>query len=158
MMAGVAAGWSLLSLPFDGTVLVALAALVLISLIDDFRSVGVIWRFTIHLASALLAMSMLLQPAYGLWPTLVAAFFATWMINLYNFMDGSDGLAGGMTVIGFGAYSAAALIGGDYLFAAINAVVAAAALAFLWFNFPPARVFMGDAGAIPMGYLAAVLG
>jgi len=72
-------------------------------------------------------------------------------------MDGSDGLAGGMAVFGFGAYGLAALAGGDFSFAAINLSVAAAACAFLFFNFPPARVFMGDVGAIPLGYLAAVL-
>jgi UDP-N-acetylmuramyl pentapeptide phosphotransferase/UDP-N-acetylglucosamine-1-phosphate transferase len=157
ILAGIAVGWSLLSLPFDARLLAALATLAAISLLDDLWSVPVVWRLAVHLAAAALAMTALLQPAYGLWAVVLAALFATWMINLYNFMDGSDGLAGGMAVIGFGIYGVAALIGGDYLFAAVNAVVAGAALGFLWFNFPPARVFMGDAGAIPLGYLAAVL-
>jgi UDP-N-acetylmuramyl pentapeptide phosphotransferase/UDP-N-acetylglucosamine-1-phosphate transferase len=85
-----------------------------------------------------------------------AVFATAWMINLYNFMDGMDGLAGGMAVIGFGSYGIAALAGGDFSFAAINLSVATAALGFLVFNFPPARVFMGDAGAIPLGGLAAI--
>ena len=86
----------------------------------------------------------------------IAAIATAWMINLYNFMDGSDGLAGGMAAVGFGSYGIAALTGGDFSFAAINLSVTAAALGFLVFNFPPAKVFMGDVGAIPLGYLAAV--
>lgn len=156
--AGVVAGWGCVSLSFDTWLLVALGILTIISLLDDFKTVAVALRLAIHLACALLAMATLLYATHGIWVTLAAALATTWMINLYNFMDGADGLAGGMTFIGFGAYGTAALMGGDYSFAAINLAVAAAALGFLWFNFPPARVFMGDVGAIPLGYLAAVLG
>jgi UDP-N-acetylmuramyl pentapeptide phosphotransferase/UDP-N-acetylglucosamine-1-phosphate transferase len=80
------------------------------------------------------------------------------MTNLYNFMDGADGLAGGMAVIGFTTYAAAAALSGETAFALTNAVVAAAAGAFLLFNFPPARMFMGDAGSVPLGFLAAAFG
>jgi UDP-N-acetylmuramyl pentapeptide phosphotransferase/UDP-N-acetylglucosamine-1-phosphate transferase len=81
-----------------------------------------------------------------------------WTINLYNFMDGADGLAGGMTVIGFCAYAVAAALAGDAPFALTSLCVAAATAAFLIFNFPPARIFMGDSGSIPLGFLAAALG
>jgi UDP-N-acetylmuramyl pentapeptide phosphotransferase/UDP-N-acetylglucosamine-1-phosphate transferase len=81
-----------------------------------------------------------------------------WMTNLYNFMDGSDGLAGGMALFGFAAYALGGWISGDLVLATVSASVAAAAAAFLVFNFPPARVFMGDAGSIPLGFLAAALG
>jgi UDP-N-acetylmuramyl pentapeptide phosphotransferase/UDP-N-acetylglucosamine-1-phosphate transferase len=80
------------------------------------------------------------------------------MTNLYNFMDGSDGLAGGMTVFGFGTYGIAAALGGDVGLAAFSACVAASAAGFLVFNFPPARIFMGDVGSIPLGFLAGALG
>ena len=80
------------------------------------------------------------------------------MTNLYNFMDGSDGLAGGMTTLGFGTYGAMAFLNADPLFATASLSIAAAAIGFLCFNFPPARIFMGDGGAIPLGYLAAVFG
>jgi UDP-N-acetylmuramyl pentapeptide phosphotransferase/UDP-N-acetylglucosamine-1-phosphate transferase len=143
---------------FDLHLALAFALLVGVSLLDDLKNVGVAWRLTLHFTSALLAMAALLYAAHGFWLTLAAALATTWMINLYNFMDGSDGLAGGMAVIGFGGYGYAALAGGDFSFAAINFSVAAAALGFLFFNFPPARIFMGDVGAIALGYLAAVLG
>ncbi|MHB1514583.1 MAG: MraY family glycosyltransferase [Acidiferrobacteraceae bacterium] len=76
-----------------------------------------------------------------------------WGINLYNFMDGMDGLAGGMGVIGF---ATLALFGGRIgyePFFVVNAIIAMAALGFLAFNFPPARLFMGDVGSASLGLL-----
>jgi UDP-N-acetylmuramyl pentapeptide phosphotransferase/UDP-N-acetylglucosamine-1-phosphate transferase len=81
-----------------------------------------------------------------------------WTANLYNFMDGSDGLAGGMTLIGFGAYAIAALSGGAAPLAGLCAAIAAAAAAFLAFNWHPARLFLGDVGSVPLGFLAGALG
>jgi UDP-N-acetylmuramyl pentapeptide phosphotransferase/UDP-N-acetylglucosamine-1-phosphate transferase len=63
-----------------------------------------------------------------------------------------------MALIGFGVYALAAALAGEPAFAQANLCVAAAAAGFLVFNFPPARVFMGDAGSIPLGFLAAALG
>ena len=81
-----------------------------------------------------------------------------WYANLYNFMDGSDGLAGGMAVIGFGAYAWGALQSGQAALAAASASIAGAAFAFLFANFHPARLFMGDVGSVPLGFLAGALG
>lgn len=93
------------------------------------------------------------------WPLLVSLTLALgWMMNLYNFMDGTNGLAGGMAVFGFGAYGVAAALAGQPALAALAFVVTAAALAFLVFNFDPAQVFLGDAGSIPLGFLAGALG
>jgi UDP-N-acetylmuramyl pentapeptide phosphotransferase/UDP-N-acetylglucosamine-1-phosphate transferase len=89
-------------------------------------------------------------------PVLVLAVM--WMTNLYNFMDGSDGLAGGMALFGFGTYAVGAWLGGDVNLAAACASLAACAAAFLVFNFHPARVFMGDAGSVPYGFLAGAIG
>jgi UDP-N-acetylmuramyl pentapeptide phosphotransferase/UDP-N-acetylglucosamine-1-phosphate transferase len=89
---------------------------------------------------------------------MLLVFAVAWMINLYNFMDGADGLAGGMAAIGFCAYAGAAGLAGNTLLAVMSLCVAAAAAAFLVFNFPPARIFMGDSGSIPLGFLAAALG
>jgi len=72
-------------------------------------------------------------------------------------MDGSDGLAGGMTVAGFAFLGVGAWMSGDDALLIECAIVAAAGAAFLPFNFPPARLFMGDAGSIPIGFLAAAL-
>lgn len=83
--------------------------------------------------------------------------YVVWMTNLYNFMDGMDGFAGGMAVIGFGSLAAMAALAGDPQMAAINAVIAASVAGFLVWNFPPARIFMGDAGSSVLGFLAAAM-
>jgi UDP-N-acetylmuramyl pentapeptide phosphotransferase/UDP-N-acetylglucosamine-1-phosphate transferase len=63
-----------------------------------------------------------------------------------------------MAAIGFGTYAAAAHFAGDAVFASICLAIAAAAAAFLSHNFPPARIFLGDVGSIPLGFLAGALG
>ena len=99
--------------------------------------------------------------AFGALPadasSLVVVLGILWMTNLYNFMDGSDGLAGGMTVIGFTSLAAGAWMSGNAAASIECAIVAAAGAAFLLFNFPPAKLFMGDAGSVPLGFLAAAL-
>jgi UDP-N-acetylmuramyl pentapeptide phosphotransferase/UDP-N-acetylglucosamine-1-phosphate transferase len=87
----------------------------------------------------------------------VSALLLIWMANLYNFMDGMDGFAGGMTLIGFGFL---AYFGWEAHFPVmliIATFVAMGALGFLVHNFPPARIFMGDAGSITLGFLAGTL-
>jgi UDP-N-acetylmuramyl pentapeptide phosphotransferase/UDP-N-acetylglucosamine-1-phosphate transferase len=144
--------------PLQVTVACA-AALVLVSAADDLRSLPAALRLAAHLAAAAIAVYALV-PA-GHWPlaaSIAVALAIAWMTNLYNFMDGSDGLAGGMAVIGFGAYAIAAGMTGTATLAIACAALASAAAGFLAWNFPPARVFLGDAGSIPLGFLAGALG
>jgi UDP-N-acetylmuramyl pentapeptide phosphotransferase/UDP-N-acetylglucosamine-1-phosphate transferase len=133
------------------------AALAAVSLADDLAGLPTLVRFALHLAAAAAVLALELRYTE---PVLFVLFLLgiAWMTNLYNFMDGSDGLAGGMALIGFGAYGAAAYLAGAEPFAALCASVAAAAAGFLFFNFPPARLFMGDAGSVPLGFLAGALG
>ncbi len=142
----------------DGTLLPAMLgafALAAVSVLDDVRGLPVALRFLAHFVAA--AACLLALGLTG-WALVGLTLAVVWMTNLFNFMDGADGLAGGMAAIGFGALALAAWLGGAPGLAAFCAAIAAAALAFLRFNFPPARVFMGDAGSIPLGFLAAVLG
>lgn len=135
--------------------LVALALSVL-SVLDDLRGLSVGVRFSGHFLAAVTTLYLLPDlPGWAWWLALPAL---VWMTNLYNFMDGSDGLAGGMALFGFASYGVAAWVGGAESFAVLCCVIAAASMGFLNFNFPPARVFLGDAGSIPLGYLAAALG
>ena len=131
---------------------VALAA---VSLADDYRGLPVLVRLAAHLAAAALAAIEL--GATGAISVLVA-FAIAWMTNLFNFMDGSDGLAGGMAVIGFFAYALAAGGSGAPGLALASVALACASAGFLAHNFPPARVFLGDVGSIPLGFLAGALG
>lgn len=131
-------------------------ALAAISFVDDRRGLPIGLRFGAHVAAAVVLAGWLSAAPW--WAVPILAVALVWMVNLYNFMDGSDGLAGGMAVVGFGACAVGAAMGGDGSLATGAAAVAAAAMGFLVFNFPPARVFMGDSGSIPLGFLAAALG
>jgi len=97
------------------------------------------------------------------WPVSVAvALFLliaiVWSSNVYNFMDGANGLAAGMAVFGFGTYALAAFQGDAAALASLSTAIAGSALAFLFYNFDPAKLFMGDAGSIPLGFLGAGIG
>jgi UDP-N-acetylmuramyl pentapeptide phosphotransferase/UDP-N-acetylglucosamine-1-phosphate transferase len=81
-----------------------------------------------------------------------------WLTNLFNFMDGSDGLAGGMALIGFAACGTAACIAGHSPLGFLCVAISAASAAFLIHNFHPARIFLGDVGSIPLGFLAGATG
>lgn len=155
LMAGVLAGCSLLPSPWLPLGLGA--ALALVSFTDDLFELSAAWRLLAHLLAAAVLVAANLAH-YPLWVAIPAVFAIVWMTNLYNFMDGSDGLAGGMALFGFGAYGVAAWLANDAAFAAACWTVAAAALGFLLFNFHPARIFMGDAGSVPLGFLAAAFG
>ncbi|MBF0124550.1 MAG: hypothetical protein HQL60_04360, partial [Magnetococcales bacterium] len=80
-----------------------------------------------------------------------------WMMNLYNFMDGMDGFAAGMAVIGLSSYAIFGWMAQQPLFALTSLLLASASGGFLLFNLPPARLFMGDVGSLPLGFMVAVL-
>jgi UDP-N-acetylmuramyl pentapeptide phosphotransferase/UDP-N-acetylglucosamine-1-phosphate transferase len=81
-----------------------------------------------------------------------------WMVNLYNFMDGMDGFAASMAIIGLGSLSLAALSAGATTYPLAGALVVVAVAGFAVWNLPPARIFMGDIGSTFLGLLAAVFG
>lgn len=149
------------------------AALVAVSAVDDAGEVGVVPRLAVHAIAAAWAAVALGGGWAGAadgWPavaaTIVAAVALAWSSNLFNFMDGTDGLAASMGAIGFGAYAVASLtpgnasIGPSAMAGAAPALLAlvASILPFLAVNRPPASMFMGDVGAVPLGFLAAFVG
>ncbi|MFM0692225.1 glycosyltransferase family 4 protein [Paraburkholderia graminis] len=141
--------------------IVALSAcfLAAVSQIDDRRGLSARLRFAAHVAAVVALMFGHVSPA-PLWLLVGISVLLLWLINLYNFMDGADGLAGGMAMLGFAGYAIAATIS-EHPSAELTltaAAVAGAATGFLVFNFHPAKVFMGDAGSIPLGFLAGALG
>lgn len=130
--------------------------------VDDRRGLSAAVRLPVHLLAAavwVIGMQKVGADSTVHWPLVIGLTLALgWMMNLYNFMDGANGLAGGMAVFGFGAYGVAAALAGQLELASLALIVSAAAAAFLLFNFDPARVFLGDAGSIPLGFLAGALG
>lgn len=159
MMAGLLAGWALMITSLMWWLVLPLIGLFIVSLLDDMHSLPVKKRLLAHLvAAAILVAGSGLITQQGLLVALLVLLFTVWMTNLYNFMDGSDGLAGGMALFGFSMYGIAALIANDDMQAMLNFTIGAAALGFLYNNFHPAKVFMGDAGSISLGFLAAGMG
>lgn len=155
VLAILAAAWCA-GAEFHGLAWLA-GGLALVSLADDLRGLPAWLRLCAHLAAAA-AWVFTVLPAPTFWLGAGLVLLLAWSINLYNFMDGANGLAGGMALIGFGSLAAAAWLGGDARLALFCLAVAAAALGFLVFNFDPARIFLGDCGSIPLGFLAGALG
>ncbi len=159
LMAGILSAWALLFPNLTWWLMTPLIGLSLVSLVDDMYNLPVWKRLLAQLAAAAMLVfgsGMLAQQ--GVVAAVAALLLTAWMTNLYNFMDGSDGLAGGMALFGFAAFGAAAWLAHNDALAVMNFSISAAALGFLYYNFPPAKVFMGDAGSIPLGFLAAAMG
>jgi len=159
-------GW--LSNPSYLALLGAGGGVALTGFLDDHGHIAARWRLLVHFAAAVWGLYWLggLPPliAFGAvldlgWLGAVgAALYLVWLLNLYNFMDGIDGLAGveAVTVC----CSAALWIGlvvPDSNAWLLPVLLAAAALGFLVWNFPPARIFMGDAGSSFLGIMLALL-
>ena len=136
---------------------VAACGLAAVSVVDDFRSLPAWTRLLAHGVAATILVWYVLSPMNPAEMALLIVALV-WITNLFNFMDGSDGLAGGMALIGFGAFAVAAYLAADAGLALICAGIAAAVAAFLLHNFHPARIFLGDVGSIPLGFLAGGLG
>ena len=173
ILAGVACGFAIAAYlaspgPGYGWVIAGGSIIVAVSFADDVRRVSPAIRIACHLAaSAFVVLAGLSGERIALpWTSvelgpvsaaLVTMLFVAWLVNLYNFMDGMDGFAGGMTVIGFTTLAMLCVHRDAVVLAAMGSVVAAAGLGFLLFNFPPAKIFMGDLGSSLLGYLCAVM-
>lgn len=148
------------AMPPDAVVIVPVTgALALLSFVDDLRGLPVVFRLAVHFVVALIALAFFPREALvfqGLLPLpldrAAAALIWVWFVNLYNFMDGIDGITGVETVcIGTGIAAVSFVNSSGMAAAALVAV--AVALGFLRFNWQPASVFLGDAGSVPLGYV-----
>ena len=142
------------------------AIVALVGFLDDHRHIAARWRLLAHFASAAWALWWLggLPPLellgavvnLGWGGSVLAAVGLVWLLNLYNFMDGIDGIAGVEAVtVCLGAVTLYAVGPSPSAEWALPSVLAAATLGFLVWNFPRAKIFMGDAGS---GFLGIVLG
>jgi UDP-N-acetylmuramyl pentapeptide phosphotransferase/UDP-N-acetylglucosamine-1-phosphate transferase len=146
---------------FFGAVLLAA-----ISWIDDLRGLSPATRLLAQFVAIGLGMIALIPagPVFQFWlmpalDTVAVALLWLWFVNLFNFMDGIDGLAGSEAVaIAMGLVLFASLgAGKDPGVALLAAPAGAAALGFLVWNWAPARIFLGDVGSVPLGYLLGFL-
>jgi Fuc2NAc and GlcNAc transferase len=152
-----------------GALLIGGGATAFVGFVDDRWQLRASVRFSIHLAAAL-CMVLLLGGIpetaltrwglHGAWiGGLIAVLVLVWTTNLFNFMDGIDGIAASEAVFvsGAGALLNWCQGGGPGLTAAMLCL-ATASLGFLGWNWPPARIFMGDVGSGFLGFTLAVLG
>jgi UDP-N-acetylmuramyl pentapeptide phosphotransferase/UDP-N-acetylglucosamine-1-phosphate transferase len=137
------------------------AALGLVFWLDDRRGLPILIRLVAQIAAIAAALYVMRDAgpffggAFPFWlDRALAGFLWLWFVNLFNFMDGIDGIAGTETaVIGAGAGVVAALSGAAGGLSLIGVALVAAATGFLWWNWHPAKIFLGDVGSVPLGFL-----
>ncbi|NYT64554.1 glycosyltransferase family 4 protein [Alcaligenaceae bacterium] len=164
LAAGLMYWLNLLAATLSLPILVSGGVVAIVGFLDDHGHIAARWRLLAHFSAAITAVYWLggLPPIELLGAELpsgvgyvVAVLLLVWMLNLYNFMDGIDGIAGIQAIT--------TCVGGAILYVVVGqpamgelAIVLACSVAgFLVWNFPPARIFMGDAGS---GFLGFVLG
>lgn len=155
--------WPLL--PVHRVLLPALALLAILSWWDDISVLSPLYRLAVHAVAAIACLwslpadALVFQGWLPFWlDRLVAGIALVWFVNLYNFMDGIDGIAGVETVaIATGYVVVTLAAGGTSPLHGLAVAVIGATLGFLVWNWHPARIFLGDVGAIPLGFLTGWL-
>ena len=149
---------------FTGAILI----LTILSFMNDNKQISIVIRLIVQSALTIIVLIfwlplkdvVLLNGIIPLWlENIIIFLLIIWLINLFNFMDGIDGLSGiQCIIIGIGVGSSLYLSQGVYELEQIVAgFIAGSGLAFLLWNWQPAKVFLGDAGSIPLGFINAVL-
>ena len=139
-----------------------------IGYLDDRRPLTAKLRFCVHAAAAVIAVTLIGDaslPSWlhlggaGIWMARIFGVLAiTWGTNLFNFMDGIDGIAAAEALFMVGAGTLLSSVSATGITASYGAIVfGAACLGFLIWNWAPARIFMGDVGSGYLGYVIAVL-
>jgi UDP-GlcNAc:undecaprenyl-phosphate GlcNAc-1-phosphate transferase len=142
---------------------VLLGAVVLggVGLVDDVRGLGPWVRLAAEGGGALALWTVYIRAGIFNVQALDLALTVVWVIaivNAVNMVDNMDGLAGGVTLVSALGIAVVAGLQGQYHVAPFALAVAGASAGFLVFNFPPARIFLGDAGSMALGFLLAALG
>lgn len=169
-------GWSFLVLPGEAVrpdilaMLLGGFAMFLVGFWDDTRPIKATTKFGLQVLVAALAFAFgvrILGVNIGdVWFTQLTALMAfvvttIWIVgttNAFNLIDGSDGVAGGAAMFASMSMGIIFALNGDPLGALMATILVGACLGFLFFNFPPASVFMGDSGSLFLGYTLATLG
>src|SRR3954466_7246582 len=151
-----------LKTPLALGIVLAMAGMHLLGLWDDKKALGPYVKLVVQLSiTALLVASfrelrILTALGTGLSIVLTVLWIAA-ITNAFNFLDNMDGLSAGIACVAAVAFLVTALSIGQLFVAGMLAILFGALLGFLWFNFSPAKIFMGDSGSLLIGLLLGVL-
>jgi len=152
--------------PLSLGLLAAMLVMHAMGLFDDRKALGPYLKLVIQLAVTttlvigfkMRALTALDHYGLGIWPSvLVTVLWITAITNAFNFLDNMDGLSAGVAAVAATAFLITTLLIGQWFVAATLALLLGALLGFLCFNFPPAKIFMGDSGSLVIGFLLGVL-
>ena len=148
--------------PMALTFLIAVLGLHVLGLIDDRKALGPYVKLVVQLLAAAAVVvpfqEMRVLTALGTGVSIILSIL--WIVaitNAFNFLDNMDGLSAGVAAVAATAFLITTLLIGQWFVAASLALLLGGLLGFLCFNFPPARIFMGDSGSLVIGFILGVL-
>ncbi len=143
-------------------VLALVTTLFVLGLVDDIKHLGPFFKLAVQFIVAFIAaiaadIRIELFIESRVITSLMSAFWIVLICNAFNFLDNMDGLSAGMAAIATSILFVAAALSGQVFVGALALLFVGTLLGFLVWNFPPARIFMGDAGSLVVGFFVAVL-
>lgn len=143
-------------------ILLCIVVLFILGLWDDKKHLGPFFKLGVQFAVALIAAAFAeirveLFIESRIVASVLSAFWIVLIINAFNFLDNMDGASAGIAVITSSILFTAAAFSGQILVGGLALVFIGTMLGFLFFNFPPAKIFMGDAGSLVVGFFVALL-
>ena len=143
-------------------VLLCISILFLLGLWDDKNRLGPLFKLAVQFAVAFVAAALAdVRVEFFIQnkiiTSILSAFWIVLIINAFNFLDNMDGLSAGIAIIVTCILFTAAALSGQVFVGGLALLLIGTLLGFLTFNFPPAKIFMGDAGSLVIGFLVALL-
>lgn len=143
-------------------IILCISLLFILGLIDDKKHLSPLFKLVVQFAVALIAATLAeIRVEFFIHNTIatsvLSAFWIVLIINAFNLLDNMDGLAAGIAVIATCILFTASALSGQVFIGSLAIVLVGTLLGFLVFNFPPAKIFMGDAGSLVVGFFVALL-
>ncbi len=144
-----------------GSIIVGATAVSFLGLVDDRWGLRPLVKLVGQILAAVLLWATGVRVGTSGWPvldTFLTLFWVVYITNAVNLLDNMDGLAGGVAAIAAAHFALMCSFSGQYLVGALSIAVLAACLGFLFYNLNPASIFMGDSGALFLGFMLAAIG
>jgi UDP-GlcNAc:undecaprenyl-phosphate/decaprenyl-phosphate GlcNAc-1-phosphate transferase len=155
--------------PYNAAIIVGSIIIIITGVLDDMMEISARWKLLGQISAALVVVmwggvqvSFVNLPfggqvEFGMLSIPLTIIWIVGVTNAINLIDGLDGLAAGVSTIALLTISGMAIIMGDVYVVAMGLIMMASTLGFLIYNFHPAKIFMGDTGALFLGYIISVL-